>query len=164
MSEREAIAERYTGAAPNIVNPKDIRASGAWVLVQFSVAEWLCQLHISSNDLGGVWSAGVRMGRLAEWWVWRRKMYDAEAVLGRNFFGKKTDAAKKGRIKKGKERAAHVIEFARQLLGGGYGRFASGRINQRKLARNFLKLVKPRIKERRVRQIISDAVRDGKLV
>ncbi len=164
VSEREAIAERFTGAAPNIENPKDIPASLAWVLVQFSMAENLRQFYISSNDLGGVWSAGVRMGRLAEWWVWRSKGYDVEAVHGRSFSGKTTDAAKKGHTKKGKERAQHVIEFAQRVLDQGGGRFASGKINQRNLARQYLAIVKPRIKEDRVRQIIGAAIRDRKLV
>ena len=83
---------------------------------------------------------------------------------GLEFSPKGTDAATKEHIEKGKKRAAHVIEFARLLLDGGYGRFPSGKVNQRKLARRFLEVVKPRIKDARVRQIIRAAIRDRKLV
>ena len=79
-SEREAIAERYTGAAPNIENPKDIRASLAWVLVRLAEFEYLHQRYISENNFGGVFFAGVRMGNLSEWWRCRSKGHDAEAV------------------------------------------------------------------------------------
>ena len=83
---------------------------------------------------------------------------------GLEFSPKGTDAATKEHIEKGKKRAAHVIEFARLLLVGGYGRFPSGKVNQSKLARKFLEVVKPRIKDARVRQIIRAAIRDRKLV
>ncbi len=165
LRERETIAERYTGAVPNIDNPKDIPASRAWVLVQFSAAEWLRQQFISNNNLGGVWCAGVRMGRLAEWWVWRREGHDAEAVHGQKFPARKTGKATKAHHRKSEDRAAHVIETAQRILDADFPklRFADGRINLSRLARAVLRATRPGLKVDRIRQILREAVRGGKM-
>jgi hypothetical protein len=165
VSERETIAKRFTGAAPNIDNPKDIPASLAWVLVQFSMAENLRQFYISSNNFGGVWSAGVRMGRLADWWVWRREGHDAEAVHGQKFPARKTGKATKARHRKSEDRAAHVIETAQRILDADFPklRFADGRINLSRLARAVLRATRPGLKVDRIRQILREAVRGGKM-
>jgi hypothetical protein len=78
--EREKIAERFTGAAPSCEDLKDLHASLAWVLVHFAAAEYDRQHYIKENDTDGVWRIGVHMGRLVEWWDWRRRGYDRRAA------------------------------------------------------------------------------------
>ncbi len=166
-SERDAIAERYTGAAPNIENPKDIRASLAWALVRFAEAEISRQHYISSNNLGGVWCAGVRMGRLAEWWVWRSEGHDAEAVHGQKFPAGTTDKATEAHIKVAQERADQVLFAARAVLKSGLGRKKNGNINHTKLAeeilRKYSEALNIRIGKSAVAQITKEHNLNGKL-
>ena len=164
QSDYRAAVKQRLGVEPSPADPSDIRASFGWVVAQFAGFHEILSRQRKNGDLNGAVETAKYIGRLFEWWRWRREGHDAEAVFGRSFSGKTTDAAKKGRTKKGKERAQHVIEFTRRLLDGDYGRFPSGKINQRKLARQYLAVVKPRIKEARVRQIIRAAIHSRELV
>ena len=163
MPDYYAAVEQKLGVEPSL-GSSDPRASFGAFLAEFGFYDGQYRLKQKDGDPDGAMQDAVTIGRLFELHRWRDEGHDAKAVFGRSFSGKTTDAAQKGRSEKGKERAQHVIEFAQRMLNGGYGRFASGRINQRKLARKFLELVKPRIKEDRVRQIIRAAIHDEKLV
>lgn len=82
MAELETIAEQYVGTAPDIKDPKNLDASRAWVLANFAAAEYYRQKFMNENNFVEVWGIGVLMGRLAEWWAWRREGHDRNAISG----------------------------------------------------------------------------------
>ena len=85
MAELEKIAEQYVGAAPNIKDPKKLPASYAWVLANFADAEYYRRKFMNENNFVQVWGMGVLMGRLAEWWNWRKEGHDLDAVQQASF-------------------------------------------------------------------------------
>ena len=144
LSEREAIAERFVGAAPNNQDPdpKDWEASLAWVLVHFSLAEFQRHTGFREKDLGRVWTAGVRMGRLAEWWVFRGDGHDLGAVQQASFSsGRKKQAGAEAVIQAKDQRRQAVAEIVGKL--GDAPRFNAGKkadeVNFSAWARKVLK-------------------------
>ena len=106
---------------------------------------------------------GAELGRLDK----ERRLkfkHEPAALHGQKFPTGRTDAATKGRTKKGEKRAKHVIDMARRILKTGGGRFKNGRINQSLLANRYVGLAEPGIGKERARQIIRDAIRRGELV
>ncbi len=76
----ETLAIRYTGAEPSIDDAKDIPASKCWLMIQFGIAHANYIEAERQGDFRGAMEAGYILGRLTEWWRWRSKKHDAEAV------------------------------------------------------------------------------------
>jgi hypothetical protein len=165
MAELEKIAERYVGEAPDIKNPRNLRASYAWVLAHFAEAEYYRQKFISEKDFIELWGTGVLMGRLVEWWLWRREGHDADAVRGEGF------DPKRPRLRTGRRTSRHklrrnknIIQRAQKLLQMGEARFtSSGKINISTLADLVRISLKLDIKDTSIKVIIRKALHDGKL-
>ena len=83
-------------------------------------------------------------------------------MRGVKFDKKNTGPATKARGRRKDANEQWIIDVSRKALDLSFGRFKSGKINQRDLARRCLKMNSP-VKETRVRQIIRAAVRNGKL-
>jgi len=77
---QETLAIRYTGAKPSIDDAKDIPASKCWLMIQFGIAHADYIEAEKQDDFRGAMEAGYILGRLTEWWRWRSKGHDAEAV------------------------------------------------------------------------------------
>ncbi len=128
--------------------------------------EWRLSYFIrlaSQALIEGNVSAALELGAGLYEYFTVQKIYLPTIEHGHSFPPGTTEKATEVHVQNANERAQHVVEFAQRLLGKNYGRFASGKINHRKLARQFLAIVKPNYKERRVRQIIRAAVRSGEL-
>ena len=80
FESQETLAIRYTGAEPSIADAKDIPASKCWLMIQFGIAHADYLEAERQGDFRGVMEAGYILGRLTEWWRWRSKKHDAEAV------------------------------------------------------------------------------------
>jgi hypothetical protein len=63
-----------------IKDPRNLRASYAWVLAHFAEAEYYRQKFMSERDFIELWGTGVLMGRLVEWWLWRTEGHDRMAA------------------------------------------------------------------------------------
>ncbi len=84
-------------------------------------------------------------------------------LLGARFAEQQTARANRQRSRKKIDREKHIIETAGKLLRQGIGRFRNGGINKSKLADACLTVIGPTLKRTRVRQILSEAIRDDKL-
>ncbi len=85
------------------------------------------------------------------------------ANLGKRFAQKSTERATLAKVQKGERRKKHIVNTVRRLLRAGLGRFKSGRINQSFLAKHYCEISDAELGERRVREIIGDAIQAGKL-
>ncbi len=106
-------------------------------------------------------SAGFRAGYLMAEGQWKHG-YEIHALRGQLFDKKNTAPATKARGRRKDANEQWIIDVSQKALDLGFGRFKSGKINQRDLARRCLRMNSP-VKETRVRQIIRAAVRNDKL-
>lgn len=84
--EGSSLADHMLTAAQSIDNlptPKDVKDSDrsrAWVLAWLSWHNYLWEKAIAENNPHDARNAGIAMGRLVEWWVWRRDGHDRRAT------------------------------------------------------------------------------------
>ena len=92
------------------------------------------------------------------------RWYAPAIAFGEKFSKRKsTESATRGRGRKAISRENHVVEMARKFLEQKKGRFRNGKINRRALAKEYRRDFGTHLGERRVREIIGDAIRDDKL-
>jgi len=165
QSDYCAAVKQRLGVEPSPSDPSDIRASFGWVVAQFAGFHKILSQQRKDGDLNGAVDTAKYIGRLFEWWRWRREGHDAEAIHGQKFHARKTGEATKARHQKSEDRAAHVIETAQRILDADFPklRFADGRINLTRLARAVLRATRPGLKVDRIRQILREAVRGRKM-
>jgi hypothetical protein len=108
----ETLANAYTGAAPSITDEKDIAASLCWLLVHFASAHHEYLAAADRGDVIAAMQAGFMLGRLTEWWRWRSKGHDAEAVAKQT----QNDALSEAQRQANNDRADAADEWHEQAL------------------------------------------------
>ena len=80
QSDYRAAVKQRLGVEPSPADPSDIRASFGWVVAQFAGFHEILSRQRKNGDLNGAVETAKYIGRLFEWWRWRREGHDAEAV------------------------------------------------------------------------------------
>lgn len=86
---------------PGLEDPKDESASYAWILVAVGIADAMLKDARSRDDLEATMTWATTIGRLTEWWTWRKQGLDRQA-LGKQTQEtglKQATAAKKAKAK-----------------------------------------------------------------
>lgn len=161
--EREQIAERFTGAAPNNADIGDVRASLSWVLVHLA-AEYEREKCMDLYSDNHCWTRRIdlQIAQLVDWWIGRRDGHEHAIKHGRNFVPRSTEMATAARKSAGQQHRERVLKLAGVVLREGSGQFKTGRVNITKVLEKIT-VLDPAIRPEEARKVISAALKEGKL-
>ena len=80
QSDYRAAVKLRLGVEPSPDDPSDIRASFGWAVAQFAGYHEILSQQRKDGDLNGAIDTAKYIGRLFEWWRWRRRGLDRKAA------------------------------------------------------------------------------------